>query len=393
VARHLLALPDALSYQFIVRCRPAAPDEAIAPEPPAHLPVQAHFSAELYWDQGQGFAEQRKQVASGIIGREMQTLRFELPDGLDGLRRLKLDPADRPGILHLHALRLRCADQEQPLWHWRASEPGVGASLQSTPCHQVVWGAPLPGSAAAAVLTGDDPSIELPIDGTTLARAATHHALTVEVDLGWPMSADYLHLASVIGPLQSERQFLREQVERTVAIMQDHEKLALEHTDLHRQHADLHRRHTDLHRQHADLRQAHTELSKTTEHQSQAIHQLRAQIQGLSLQPTSCRRKTRRCLRKTRRCPPTTKSLRQKTPICPPPMPPRPIQPSSKRSNKSPHCSSNCATPPMRCTGCRTCAPSATPARWPTCATGFSAAHPASCRYPLHPPSRRRPHP
>ncbi len=285
VARHLLALPDALSYQFIVRCRPAAPDEAIAPpEPPAHLPVQAHFSAELYWDQGQGFAEQRKQVASGIIGREMQTLRFELPDGLDGLRRLKLDPADRPGILHLHALRLRCADQEQPLWHWRASEPGVGASLQSTPCHQVVWGAPLPGSAAAAVLTGDDPSIELPIDGTTLARAATHHALTVEVDLGWPMSADYLHLASVIGPLQSERQFLREQVERTVAIMQDHEKLALEHTDLHRQHADLHRRHTDLHRQHADLRQAHTELSKTTEHQSQAIHQLRAQIQGLSLQ-------------------------------------------------------------------------------------------------------------
>ena len=286
VARHLLALPDALSYQFIVSCRPAAPGEAIAiPEVEPPLPAQAHFSAQLYWDEDQGFAETRKCVASGVIGSEKQTLRFVLPHQLTGLKRLKLDPADRPGILYLYALRLLCTDQEQPLWDWNAQDPDAAAPMQGAPAHQVVWGSQLHGhAAAAALLTGDDPWIQLPIDDATLARAAARETLVVEAVLGWPMSADYLHLASVIGPLQTEQQFLREQVERTVAIAQDHEKLALEHTDLHRQHTDLRRRHDNLHRRHADLREEHAQMAAAATQQSVEHTRLSAQIDDLASQ-------------------------------------------------------------------------------------------------------------
>ena len=91
-ARHLLALPDALSYQFIVVARPAAADEALVqPEPEVEPPAQALFSTQLYWDQGQGFAEDRKLVATGVIGRARQTLRFALPAGLAHLKRLNAD--------------------------------------------------------------------------------------------------------------------------------------------------------------------------------------------------------------------------------------------------------------------------------------------------------------
>ena len=266
-ARHLLALPDALSYQFIVTCRPAAPDETIdIPVAAQPLPAQAHFSAQLYWDEGRGFDETRKTVTRGVIGSAVQTLRFALPSRLEGLLRLKLDPADRAGVLHLHALRLLNTDPDQILWQWRAQDPDASAQIQGAPAHQVVWGAPLPGNGAAALLTGDDPWFELPIDRAVLARAATLETLVVEAVLGWPMSADYLHLASVIGPLQTERQFLRQQVARTVAVAQDHEKLALEHADLHRQHADLRQRHAGMHRLLADLQDDHAQLTDTQAH-------------------------------------------------------------------------------------------------------------------------------
>jgi len=238
-ARHLLALPDALSYQFIVVARPAAADEALVqPEPEVEPPAQALFSTQLYWDQGQGFAEDRRLVATGVIGRARQTLRFALPAGLAHLKRLKLDPADRPGILHLHALTLHASDAAHPLWHWSAHHDGAAALAHSAVSQQMVWGAQLPG-AAVALLTGDDPWLQLPIDADRLTQAAAAGPLTLDVELGWPMSADYTQLASVVGPLEAEQRFLRAQVARIADITQDHEKLAVEHADLHRRHAFL----------------------------------------------------------------------------------------------------------------------------------------------------------
>nr|MDQ6880606.1 class I SAM-dependent methyltransferase [Pseudomonadota bacterium] len=67
VARYLLAVPDAATYQLIVSAQPRS-----AVPVPANLvessPAQALFSAQLYVAHGDGFPENRKQVVSGVVG-------------------------------------------------------------------------------------------------------------------------------------------------------------------------------------------------------------------------------------------------------------------------------------------------------------------------------------
>ncbi|HNR84115.1 methyltransferase domain-containing protein [Ottowia sp.] len=243
VARHLLALPDALTYQFIIVSRPA-PAQPLPAAAPIDTPAvaQAQFTAQLYWDDGQGMDEAHKLVTTGVIGQRQQTLRFQLPAALPGLQGLKLDPADRPGILHLRSICLRsAAEPPRVAWQWSALADGTAALLASARTQQMVCGGALPGDASAAVLlTGDDPWIHLPIAADTLQQAAAAGPLLLEVQLDWPMSADYLSLASVVGPLQAEQQRLREQhaadtgrlTERLSELHQDHERLALENAHL-----------------------------------------------------------------------------------------------------------------------------------------------------------------
>ncbi|MFV0680488.1 methyltransferase domain-containing protein [Ottowia sp.] len=190
VARHLLALPDSLTYQFIVVGRalhegeqPATPLPADAP-----LPAQALFITQLYLGQNGSFDEGRKLTQTGVIGNLHQTVRFALPTDapLSGLR---LDPADRNGYVHLHAIRL-LDHRQQPLWHWT---PHDVAAMAQTPMDGIVAQPPgLAGAPYALLLHGKDPWIKLPIPKAALAHA---QGGALEVTLGWPMSADYLALA------------------------------------------------------------------------------------------------------------------------------------------------------------------------------------------------------
>ncbi len=201
VARHLIASPDASSYQFIVAARPS--DSAAAETPAAgrdQAPARAQFTAELFLRTTEGYTEQGKLVARGIIGDLRQTLRFDLPRATPPLCGLRLDPADRPGFFHLHAIRLLDADGN-PLWAWHSEEDSIDA-LASAPHHDIVFRPPWPLSQAALLmLHGDDPWVELPV-AAALAGCARGGAL--EIDAGWPMSADYLALAD------AGREFARE---------------------------------------------------------------------------------------------------------------------------------------------------------------------------------------
>ncbi|WP_409985254.1 methyltransferase domain-containing protein [Ottowia sp.] len=250
VARHLLALPDALTYQFIVATHPAA--AALAVSDPMHdnmasiarqpdlLPAQALYSAQLYWDDGEGYAEDRKCVRAGVIGQGHQHLHFTLPAGVV-VRQLKFDPADRPGILYLYSLTLREASRGNVIWRWSMSTDGSQALLARLESQQMAWGVIADGTALSAVLCGDDPWVKLPIATDVLAQVAADGELVLDTELGWPMSADYMSLVGMIAPLQAEQTLLRAQAGRVTQVLADHEKLALEHAQLHRLHADLHR--------------------------------------------------------------------------------------------------------------------------------------------------------
>jgi GT2 family glycosyltransferase/2-polyprenyl-3-methyl-5-hydroxy-6-metoxy-1,4-benzoquinol methylase/glycosyltransferase involved in cell wall biosynthesis len=195
VQRYLLAMPDALAYQFIVRARPlaAVAAECLAPtvdgEADRSAPVDVpHFSSLVYLKGDDGYAEPRKLVARGLIGRDRQRIHFVIPPQERRLTGLRLDPADRPGFLHLFGLRLSAAGG-QALWQW----DGEPASLEREPCQQVVFRSSLFASPGAVLLlTGNDPFFELPLEADALA-ACTDGAV-LEVELGWPMSADYVLL-------------------------------------------------------------------------------------------------------------------------------------------------------------------------------------------------------
>ena len=191
VARHLLGLPDALTYQFIVVARPASAHETITvPVPDVQLPAQALFTSELYLERNGRFDERYKLTASGVIGTERQTLTYELPADA-APEGFKLDPADRPGFLHLHRLSLHRADGDL-LWQWT---PEQSEWLLAAPQQGLL---PQPGRWLAGsfmlLLHGTDPWIRLPVPAAALQQAAGGR---LEVELGWPMSADYLALANL----------------------------------------------------------------------------------------------------------------------------------------------------------------------------------------------------
>ena len=53
-------------------------------------------------------------VGQGRVGADRQTLRFEIPPQMQQVTALRLDPADRPGFLHLFGLRL-CSTAGEPI--------------------------------------------------------------------------------------------------------------------------------------------------------------------------------------------------------------------------------------------------------------------------------------
>ncbi len=101
VSRHLLALPDASTYQFICSLEPAQAGDKVPPidieSSATALPL---FSAQLYLAIDGQHDENLKVVCAGAMGGEIQNLRFDIPALKEGrYTQVRLDPADRPGFM------------------------------------------------------------------------------------------------------------------------------------------------------------------------------------------------------------------------------------------------------------------------------------------------------
>ena len=244
VARHLLAQPDALSYQFIVVAQPgAAPAAGVEPAADAPVtPAPAQFVAELYlgYGPGSGFDEADKLRAAGVLGQARQTLVFALPADGRAPQRLRLDPADRAGYLYLHALRLRAADGAL-LWQWQATQ---AVPLLTAPHEGLTLSPPgLPGTPLMALLYGDDPWLRLPIEPALAAAAAGG---SFEADLGWPMSADYLVAAG-------QAQVWQQRLDAAQAALEGEARLRGERDTQAAERAQAERRCTELDQKNAQL--------------------------------------------------------------------------------------------------------------------------------------------
>jgi GT2 family glycosyltransferase/2-polyprenyl-3-methyl-5-hydroxy-6-metoxy-1,4-benzoquinol methylase/glycosyltransferase involved in cell wall biosynthesis len=201
VARHLLSGPDALTYQFITSLRPGQGVGSAADASPARLPENpkniiafAGFTAELYLGTGRTYHEDRKITATGNMGQSNQWLAFDIPPGNQPYTALRLDPADRPGYFKLRQIKIVLPDSEL-LWHWHAQhdEPEL---ISQTAHQQILFQGPWPLSDEALLfLYGDDPWFELPLPPDVL-NAVAQTGARLELQAGWPMSADYAQAAA-----------------------------------------------------------------------------------------------------------------------------------------------------------------------------------------------------
>ena len=212
VARHLLAVPDALTYQFISVLQPIEAADRIsggpttgdlAPDQSAP-PASALFSAELYLAIEGQYDEAVKLVTPGRIGDPRQTIVFDIPACEKAYTHVRIDPADRPGFFRLHHLHIRLPHGEL-VWQWQDGKDPL-ATLADAPCNHIVFSSPWELSAGALLLLhGDDPWVELPLPASVL-QAVTQSGARLEVCAGWPMSADYLQASTVINTLQAAYQ-------------------------------------------------------------------------------------------------------------------------------------------------------------------------------------------
>ena len=200
MSRYLLAIPDALTYQFIAVAQPRVAGDSAHTDTAATQGGQALFSTQLYLGINGEYAEDTKLVTAGTIGQARQTLRFTLPAA--PVAQLRLDPADRPGFIHLYRFTLQNPKGET-VWEWNCDADGI-QQLESAPHHQIFLRPLWPASPAALVLLhGDDPWLELPIPQHIVTACTAEAGATLEAEVGWPMSADYLALSETLNPLAS----------------------------------------------------------------------------------------------------------------------------------------------------------------------------------------------
>lgn len=187
--RTLLGRPEALVYQFIVIA--AAASEVVEATPPVLTcpPPELRFACQLFWrSSGESYCEAESSVAWGRLGQARQSVELLIPAQLAPPERLRLDLADRPGVMRLHSLTLH-ARAGNLLWAW----DGRRDSLATQPHWQLAF-ADLNSLMAGLtlLLAGDDPRLELPIPATALA--ALQEGGELRLELSWPMSLDYLAL-------------------------------------------------------------------------------------------------------------------------------------------------------------------------------------------------------
>lgn len=169
------ANPHSLCYQWLIAAKTDPPPEQ--PEEPQACCTDT-FPLRVFWsDSGQEFAYERSAVAWGEIGTLRQTVRIVLP--ISGVTGLRLGLADRPGYVNLFRIRLLTAEACATwTWDWQDGVRNLATSWDGLVLHDHE-------QCAVAVLHGTESWLQL---------AATEFSAVavIEVELGWPLSVDYM---------------------------------------------------------------------------------------------------------------------------------------------------------------------------------------------------------
>ena len=165
---YVLSRVDAGTYQFVWSL--ARQDDALAsgvgtavPSIP-QLDIRPRFAAQLFCDSGNGFMESESYYAWGVLEEVPQVLVFEHLQ-LAGIRNLRIDFSDRPGVFEFFGLRLldtlgKC------LWDWSGD---WASNIQVNQCEWL----PVRGLNGGRMVraTGPDPWVSFPLTDTQWDKA------------------------------------------------------------------------------------------------------------------------------------------------------------------------------------------------------------------------------
>ena len=197
---------DNITYQFIVEAYPQEIGENVTPIFPLDKAVShgPRFACQVFWrSNDEPFTETRSERILLPIGVGRQRVDFNLPKGL--VQSLRFDPSGQKGFLRLYAMRLY--NGADCLWTW---DGNIETLLRGT-LHSI-FPAPLKNGEEGVVLSilDEDPWLELPLP-TEILSSADH----LEVELSWPMSADYLAVQEAGEDLLKQNQRLATELEAT----------------------------------------------------------------------------------------------------------------------------------------------------------------------------------
>ncbi|MHB1657851.1 MAG: rhamnosyltransferase WsaF family glycosyltransferase [Acidithiobacillus sp.] len=195
---------DNITYQFIVEAYPQEIGENVTPIFPLDKAVShgPRFACQVFWrSNDEPFTETRSERILLPIGVGRQRVDFNLPKGL--VQSLRFDPSGQKGFLRLYAMRLY--NGADCLWTW---DGNIETLLRGT-LHSI-FPAPLKNGEEGVVLSilDEDPWLELPLP-TEILSSADH----LEVELSWPMSADYLAVQEAGEDLLKQNQRLATELE------------------------------------------------------------------------------------------------------------------------------------------------------------------------------------
>jgi len=250
------SLPEANTYQFLLRAVRAedllAVDAVVAEPEPLRLLTPVH----LYWRSGSEYRAEWSSTIYGELARAEQTLRLEVPPLDGGLQGLRVDLGDRPGVVYLLSIRL-LGPREEEIWTWSGE---VGHLQQAYHERMTIEEPAPPGAGAVLVLAGPDASLELPLGHEYLDRCSGGCA--VELELSWPPSPDYMLLVDKMG-------------QRISQLAETESRLA----GLVRQVAQLDRL---LERRFELLKQTQTRYEEAVRERDRALHRLDEQARVLA---------------------------------------------------------------------------------------------------------------
>jgi SAM-dependent methyltransferase len=137
------------------------------------------FQCQVFWGSGNtDFREEDSARATGEISARRQILRMPIAPGTAPAA-LRLDPADRPGVVHIFSIRLLDAEGKQA-WEWDLASAEANAApkqaMRFLPAGQGRGG-------IIAHLDTDDPAIILPVPGEVLRCLEGGGEL--EVQMAW----------------------------------------------------------------------------------------------------------------------------------------------------------------------------------------------------------------